>query len=564
MSATFLSFAVLLGATATHRAEPKPWAGAVSALEKIRPGQVPSGSTSAKLLVARQECEAVQLAVPPPAQKVDARLEALTGPGPAMLARLYRVGYVPVEVPSNAEGAPGLWPDPLIPAIDAYTQERRAALPHDSTQERPLVLYLELCVPATQKPGLYRGAVVLTAKGRRAQRIELAAQVLPFTLPATSSLPNSFGISIYSLAHGHEVDGTSDQARVLLRRYATSLLTHRLSAYGMGIEPPEVSFEGGQLRVDFTAYDAEMAPFLEGTALPSGARFTTSDVRDSPQAKTEEEKVAYYRAFQQHFQEKGWKARLFFYAKDEPAPEDYPLVKRQAARVRRAGGIDVLVTTGLDEELKDAADILCPTLNCFFPRTGLATCPRVTAPHELRARLGHGRRVWWYQSCNAHGCDLGPVEDLEVERAYSRWASYMVDHSAARNRAMGPLAFLAGVDGELYFDTVYQFHESDPWEGVLSFGGNGDGTLFYPGTPDRIGGQTPIPIESLRLKHIRDGLEDFEWLSLAQRRGASSLARASVRRLVRSGYDITDSPREWQAVRERLAAYLSDEMATSE
>jgi len=35
---------------------------------------------------------------------------------------------------------------------------------------------------------------------------------------------------------------------------------------------------------------------------------------------------------------------------------------------------------------------------------------------------------------------------------------------------------------------------------VFLFGGNGDGTLFYPGSPDRIGGHTGIPVDSIRLK----------------------------------------------------------------
>ena len=35
---------------------------------------------------------------------------------------------------------------------------------------------------------------------------------------------------------------------------------------------------------------------------------------------------------------------------------------------------------------------------------------------------------------------------------------------------------------------------------IRHFGGNGDGTLFYPGLPAKIGGHTEIPIDSIRLK----------------------------------------------------------------
>ena len=44
----------------------------------------------------------------------------------------------------------------------------------------------------------------------------------------------------------------------------------------------------------------------------------------------------------------------------------------------------------------------------------------------------------------------------------------------------------------------------------LLAGGNGEGTLFYPGRPDKIGGNDHIPISSLRLTLIREGNEDYE------------------------------------------------------
>ncbi len=72
--------------------------------------------------------------------------------------------------------------------------------------------------------------------------------------------------------------------------------------------------------------------------------------------------------------------------------------------------------------------------------------------------------------------------------------------------------------GELYYSMNEAYgHSNDPWTNVRLFGGNGDGTLFYPGRPDRIGGHTDIPIESIRLKLIREGMEDYEYLALLAR-----------------------------------------------
>jgi Domain of unknown function (DUF4091) len=532
-------------------AAPKPQV--VSALEKVRPGKAVKGSSKARLSLARGECEAAQVVLPPGTSRVQVKPLALRGPGKPLEASVWREAYVNVETPSNGQGATGLWPDALVP-VEA-----------PPTPGAPAVLYVELCAPEAQSPGTYRGSLRVEADGKPLAPVPFQAEVQPFVLPATASLPTSFGISLYSIARGHGLKPDSEEARALLRAYGRELLAHRLSAHGMSMDAPPVRFEKGRAVVDFRAYDAEMAPFLEGEVLPSGARFTTADVRDSRQALTDEEKVAYYRAFAEHFRKKGWKAQLFFYAKDEPKPEDVPLVRVQAKRVRAADkGVPVLVTAPLDDTLRDSADILAPVLNCFFPRPGPQTCRNVVPLAKLRGKLAPHVKVWWYQSCNSHGCNGGPAEEPEIDRVYSGWASYMVDHPATLNRAMGPLAFSSGVDGELYFDTVFAYNTKDPWKDIFEFGGNGDGTLFYPGTPERLGGAAHQPVASLRLKHLRDGLEDYEYLQLLTRLGEGEFARACVRRLVRSGYDIERKGAVWEQVRRDMTARIKARWAKSE
>jgi len=504
-----------------------PWAVPVSSWMKVRPGAAVPALESVELLAARGECEGFQVLVRPPADAVGLSVAPLRGPGNGRLAvAMYREAFVPVRTPSNAQGAPGPWPDPLIPAELDRPEERPAD--RASTAERPLVFYGEVCVPESAAPGRYQGAVALRARGKAGAAVPVSVTVQPFALPATSSLPNSFGLSLYTVARGHRIP--PEQARPLLWAYARELLRHRLTPHGL-------TMDGG------AGGGEELRPFLDGTALPSGARFTTLDARGPLEA------------WARQFVGRPAAAQRFFYAKDEPRPEDVPLVLRQSAEAR-AAGVPVLVTSPYDRRLAPAADILAPNLNCFFPRPGPPTCGAVMTVAELRQRLRPGTKVWWYQSCSSHGCGGGPADKPEVERAYSGWASYMVDHPATLNRAMGPLAFLAGIDGELYFDTAYAFGvKPDPWDDVLAFGGNGDGTLFYPGRPDLLGGEAR-PIASLRLKHIRDGLEDYEMLRLLAR-SEPELARRCVERLVRSGYEIEPDPAVWDEVRGTVAAALS-------
>jgi hypothetical protein len=98
----------------------------------------------------------------------------------------------------------------------------------------------------------------------------------------------------------------------------------------------------------------------------------------------------------------------------------------------------------------------------------------------------------------------------------------MADLPHAFTRSLEWLSYKYRIDGELYFDTVHQFGTSgdcpyrnstnDAWKTIYCFGGNGDGVLFYPGTVAKIGGTNDVPIDSIRLKLIRDGMEDYEYL----------------------------------------------------
>jgi uncharacterized protein (TIGR03382 family) len=84
------------------------------------------------------------------------------------------------------------------------------------------------------------------------------------------------------------------------------------------------------------------------------------------------------------------------------------------------------------------------------------------------------------------------------------------------------------VTGELYYETTQAYDYAagrEPWTNQWAYGGNGDGTFFYPGTPAAIGGQTDIPVASLRLKLLREGMEDFEYLKALSDAGEPTLAK---------------------------------------
>jgi MYXO-CTERM domain-containing protein len=163
--------------------------------------------------------------------------------------------------------------------------------------------------------------------------------------------------------------------------------------------------------------------------------------------------------------------------------------------------------------------------------------------------------LWMYQSCDVHGCGAGNNSSPGAVG----WPSIMVDATGTRNRAMEWLTFQAGATGELYYETTQAYTDpGDPWQTVYvpSFSGNGDGTLYFPGTPAQVGGSTHIPIASYRLKMIREGMEDYEYLKKASDLGGAALAMQVSKGLFTAANKTDVSVSDLMAARAQLAAYI--------
>jgi hypothetical protein len=513
----------------------------VSPLQKIFPYEVVNGEGAARLEAAGGEWEPFQIAVTAGAQPLRAvRAEAVGLWRP----RLYRVELVDVQEPSSVEGGKGRWPDPLVPDVDGYAGEKRAAFPFDVPAGETRAIWVELFVPSDAKPGVHRGKILL--RGGVTAEVPVELTVHRFKLPKTSSIPVTFGISGNALPKAHHRPD-SDMAR-LLQRYAVAALRHRISLHG-GTMEPAAWIDG---RVDFRAYDAEVGPFLDGKADPGGpaegARWSAIDLR-IPHKLAPEARAEYVRQLVAHFRARGWLSRLFDYTWDEPADKHLSELRAKADWLHRvAPEIPRLVTKERTAKLAGAVDIWCPTVNYLEDR------PENSSPPP---RKSYGReKIWWYQACMSHGCDI-------VGGDYFRgWPSLAIDAPAISHRMMEWLTHVHDVGGELYYNTVEAYLSGmDPWQGSRLHGGNGDGTLFYPGRPDKIGGQTDIPVESVRLKLIREGLEDYEYLHAYELRFGRAAAERMSRKLARRTYDWEHDPKKLYQVRHEIAEALDGKLA---
>ena len=529
--------------------------GVASSLEKLRPGDpLPSGR-AIDLAAARGECEGAQVAVR--AEDGIGALTAFAAPlvGPSRLSpSLYRVGSLDLALPSGPDGEPGAWPDPLVPERDAFFGERRRAFPVTVPARRLQAIWVELCVPQDARPGRYAGTVQLTDGVRALGSVPIALEVWPFALPATSSFPLTFGLPTRV---GTRALGKPDDPE-LARALAAAALRHRVTPHGLSYDPPRGRCTAARCDLDWSAYDAEVAPILDGTLVP-GVRGTFADARVTAEdwAGKESDLVSLFRAWRGHFEARGWSDRLWLYTLDEPKPKDLPELARRA-RAARAGGVRVFVTSVPVPELDGLVDAFAPNV-FFFDGRPLA------ADRTVAARASGGR-PFWYASCMSHGCDdlprSGPVR-REMVRTFQGWPGYEIDRPGASVRALGWLAYRERVAGELYY-SMLEAWSADPWRSARAFAGNGDGTLLYPGLPSRLGGTHGFPVESIRLKLVRDAAEDRELLELAERSGLGELAERLSARVAPSVRGFARDARPWIDAHRELGAAIASALPRRE
>jgi hypothetical protein len=536
----FLAAALALSPLLASAAE----AWVASATEKIRPGTPARTATSAHVSAARNEFEAFQVVVTGPARGVSARISGLEG----LDAKLYRVDLIDLAQPSAVDGGTGRWPDALVPDVDDVVGEKRNAFPFDVGTGESRAIWVEVHVPAGAPAGAVKGAVTVSTSDGEA-KIPVTVDVWDFALPSTSSLRSSFGLSYGVVAAAHGVSGVADAT--LRARYGQLALDHRVTLTGLS--------DDGVVGTDMDHFDRFYGPLVAGTAPTrlAGAQLTSVKYVGGRTS------VGDHATWSKHARAQGWFDRLFDYTCDEPpltcAWSDIP------TRAAAAHGADpefrTLVTTQIwdaeDHGVAKDVDILVPVVNWIDDRPGTEHAGDQRAAYDGFLASKPNKELWLYQSCMSHGCG-GTVNigsPSENDRYFTGWPSYMIDASASRNRAMEWISFLEGASGELYWETAYTFRK-DPWNSQWDFSGNGDGTLFYPGTPARIGGQTDIPLASIRVKMIREGMEDYEYLTALAKAGDPAQARQIARELFPDAWSTDVAPEKIEAARARIAARI--------
>lgn len=545
-----------------------PFAGAAATLDvgvvgpnlKVRPTDRPALAAEARLWAGRNEFEPFQIVLTSrggPTTAVTARLaRALTSACGDVIpdgnVTLYRQVYHPIDVPSHGTGGAGAWPDALIPDVDPYLGQRRNAFPFDVPAEETRAIWVDVLVPIDAAPATYSGAIEISAGGRVVGSVPIRLVVGTFTLPSTATLASAYFLEWNEPCHAHTGTHSCGPDFNVLRGtqrralYVRAALEHRFTIASPHFQPP---FGGGA-----EPFARVILPYIDGTAptrLP-GARLTTISMDNDP--TTREAWLAYA-------ERAGFIDRLMSYPVDEPGNRqaEWNRLVASADALRRHGPTARTIITSTIQEAdahgaRAAVDIFAPIINHLDnkPRTGYFEGYQLDAYAAWRAGDPR-RRLWSYESCASHGC--GTCGTAHPDPYYEGWPQKVIDVPAVSNRCFPWLAFRFGIEGELYSDVGKRLKTAWERDGLCFISGNGDGTLFYPGKPAVIGGRDDIPVESIRMKMIREGMEDYEYFQLARSRHGEVVMRLARQTMPRA-YSCGLSAEELETVRLKLFQWL--------
>ncbi len=540
-----------------------------SSLIKIKPGQTYSGQSELNLKGARNEYLSFQIVLNGPMQGITVSCGPLAGDSGSIGNEnilCCGVSYMNITTPSNFEGGIGTWPDGLIPSVDPYFSEQRNSFPINVPEEENRLVWIDLFIPPDASAGDYAGEIVVESGGQEIQSLSYTVHVWNFTLPSTSSLPTAFGFDGWEVLRGHfgeeQMHEHYDEIVPLTRRYLDSALRHRITLSSFLKEDWDMYDEP----VDWTAFDERWRDYLDGYDTVFGlqnAALTSVELTDCD--GTDQERINYWQAFAQHFRQQGRLGVLFDYTFDEPYDaEDYAAIADRTALIRQADPeLRTLVTTDIQEasqyDAQDDIDVWVPLINFIYGKPYDVCWDEEYEGYqrdEYDTLLQNGDELWWYQSCMSHGC-AGSDPDDQCEAGYP---SYMIDHSAVRNRIMSWMTYFYDIHGELYFAVNYADEAGDAWVDQFYFGGNGDGTLFYPGRPSQIGGTSHIPVESIRLKHIRDGLEDYEYFLLLEQVQGRAAVVERLQPIITNAYTYSENPELMASIIDEIGEALDTSM----
>ncbi len=484
----------------------------VDALVKVFPDQVADTNLAKQeaWLIPRNGHASIQFAIRSAAPLKD--LSAQVNCGGGLQCEVRHVGYVPVS--SNPPDTP---PDEVLrPAPVFFPDPLFETFPYTLPPNRTDAMWVTVYAPATAKPGVYRGELVIQTKSARETARSFQVQVVEASVPARQTLrvTNWFNTSPQHFANFYTLSDSIDDDRywLLLENIARVMANHRQNVIltpVMELTLPRVedtrltydfsrldrwvgifekagilSIEGGHLLTRVSGYQTPLRvpAYVIENGKPVVAKLTAEDPR------AEQYLHSFLSALYAHLKERGWTGRYLQHIHDEPHGDERPIYNRFAKLIRsELPGIPTVDAVSLDQDLSffaDVADIWVPVLGSFDDQMD-----------KIRVHTNSGGQAWFYTCIFPQGRYLNRFTDLPL----------------MKTRLLHWLNFRYGFSGYLHWGGDYWSRE--PYADVqpvindgMTLLPAGDNAIVYP-WPEKYSVHS-----SIRLEAMREGIEDYELL----------------------------------------------------
>jgi Domain of unknown function (DUF4091) len=480
-------------------------------LDRIGRTDPPRTGSRIQLSAARGEYEAFQIVVSAPLnglKNVKVSVSDLLGAKgqilPSKNITLYREHYVNVRKPSpqtkgtNRSLGAGWYADGLIPFVDPVTLKPPTkgslkAIPFDLAGNQNQPIWGDIFVPRNLPAGNYRGKFTVTTDKGKTQG-EILLNVWNFELPLKPSLHSAFEFWKPQSKNNH-----------------IELLKHKLMARRVKVEyEKELISKWGLNSVNLD--------------MPSEMDLRTCKINLPPSVEKMRD-VAKRRS-----------PELFLYNYTADEIDDCPsmndTVKKWARNLQAAGVYNAISMKPKPDLYDNGAGTGRSAVDIWVLLPKMYDDAKANVVQVLKK----GNRVWSYNALVQD--DYSPKWEIDFKPINYRIQPGFISQSL-------------GLTGLLYWQN--DLWTKDPWHDVQTYAADGrdypgEGMLLYPGAEVGIEGIVP----SMRLKWLRDGVEDFEYVQILKGLGRQDLALKLARTAGRDWRNWTQDPRVIESVRLEL------------
>ncbi len=429
------------------------------------------------------------------------------------------------------------WPqvgslDALVP-LDAP----RGGQPFSVSAGTTAVVWIDVAVDEAAEPGDYTADIEVRVDDSPAERVQLFVQVLPFALPACPSIALMTGVDVPSLFRAHleregkpyvpagviAGDPMAQQAAAVIDQTLRMLHRHRCNGYLVGVYPSVSLDASGRVKVVWDDYDRTVGAYLSGKAFSDTCRPTAWPMPvdsafpppasyggvDSPAYGTA--MLDYLRQCAEHWTEKGWFDRHFVWTRPPflSWPESNEQAKALGTLTRRASSKLRFMTGAVPQSMKVFGWLGHEVDPSLEPLVAIWAPPAQFLDPETMARQRALGRTAWMTIGHPSFCPSLELGSPSVDPAALAWQ-----------------AFRYGLEGIVV--PIINDWAGDPLTAVTPVGAH---WLIYPGKAFRLEG----PIPSVRLKRLRRGLQDLEYLAILKQHNQGSMADTLAQILFRYG-----------------------------